>query len=166
MWSSWPTMALPLKESIGRKDDAFLLEYLWNFLLQMAVKWQTGALCSCLSLAQLKAKPQRFLLCCWAAASSLLHFTSSNLWGRLISRGTCRIPLCPCCSFSHSWATPLSSHPILSSSGPSEPGQRQRQLLLHPGRGNVWSSSVRHVQTHGLSSGSTKLVKHSLGRGY
>uniref|UniRef100_A0A674GRP7 Rho guanine nucleotide exchange factor 9 n=2 Tax=Neoaves TaxID=3078114 RepID=A0A674GRP7_TAEGU len=42
-------------------------------------------------------------------------------------------------------------------SSTQEPHWSQGQLLLHPRRRNVWTSSVRHVQTHGLSSGSTKL---------
>lgn len=106
-------MVLLLKESIGRKDDPFLLESLLNFLLPMTVEVADR---SFVLVSFPWSNPQHFLLCSWAAASPLC-ISPAITWGGAFE--ALEIPLSPCCSFRNSWAAPLSSHPALSSSGAS-----------------------------------------------
>lgn len=130
-----------LKESTGRKDDPFLLESLLNFLLQMRVgvtdRWE---LCGVVfSLAQLKAKPQ--LGCCFPSPSFVLRGTGNSI----IS-----LPYSPP-------GTP-GQHFIFTSST-----EQLRSLTRDRDSSCCTPGGKMCGQTHGLSSGITKLVKHSLG---
>lgn len=93
------------------------------------------------------------LQCSWAAASPLLHFTCGAIWSPEAFVGYSYLLTAP----PGAPGQPLSSHPVLSSSGASpETGTAPATSQ----EGDVCTSSVRHVPAHGFSSGSTKLVKH------
>lgn len=91
----------------------------------------------------------------------------SSCAAELLLPHSCISPVGPFGIHRHLWDSVASSlflqellgnlYLLIQSSGASpEPGTAPAASR----RGNVCTSSVRHVQTHGLSSGSTKLVKH------
>lgn len=110
VWSSWPTReewSFFWRKALGEKMNPFFWSHYW---ISFSKRSGGGTQELCAVVIPLLSS-WCFLLCSWAAASPLLHFTCGAIWHPQAFVGFCCLLTAP----SGNPGQPLSSHPELRS---------------------------------------------------